>query len=211
MQDDEIILSPAKYKELEHELGHLTTTGRREIAERIKDARAMGDLSENFDYHDAKRQQGFLEGRIDNIKQMLERAKIAEYETGGDIAAYGSTVKIHDIAYEEDLEYKIVGVMEADTTQRTAFPTRLPSAKLCLAIKSAKPWKCRPLPAWTSTKYFPSLKYFLLPSKLSLTRRVYWERGNNPTPCVFSFAGLLACSCPLTDCCGDDAAGCRPN
>jgi len=133
-KDDEIILSPAKFTELEAELEHLTTTGRREIAERIKDARAMGDLSENFDYHDAKRQQGFLEGRIDNIKQMLERAKIAEYETGGDIAAYGSTVKIHDIAYEEDLEYKIVGVMEADTSQNRISNTS-PLGKALLGHK----------------------------------------------------------------------------
>ena len=133
-KDDDIILSPAKYKELEVELEHLQTIGRREIAERIKDARAMGDLSENFDYHDAKRQQGFLEGRIDNIKQMLERAKIAEYETGGDIAAYGSTVKIHDIAYEEDLEYKIVGVMEADTSQNRISNTS-PLGKALLGHK----------------------------------------------------------------------------
>ena len=133
-KDDEIILSPAKFTELEVELEHLQTTGRREIAERIKDARAMGDLSENFDYHDAKRQQGFLEGRIDNIKQMLERAKIAEYETGGDTAAYGSTVKIHDIAYEEDLEYKIVGVMEADTSQNRISNTS-PLGKALLGHK----------------------------------------------------------------------------
>ncbi len=117
MQDDEIILSPAKYAELEHELGHLTTTGRREIAERIKDARAMGDLSENFDYHDAKRQQGFLEGRINNIKQMLERAKVAEYTAGGDTVSFGSVVSVHDEEFDEDIEYTIVGVMEADAAQ----------------------------------------------------------------------------------------------
>ena len=78
--------------------------------------------------------RGFLEGRIDNIKQMLERAKIAEYEIGGDIAAYGSTVKIHDIAYEEDLEYKIVGVMEADTTQNRISNTS-PLGKALLGHK----------------------------------------------------------------------------
>lgn len=134
MQDDEIILSPAKHKELEHELEHLTTTGRREIAERIKDARAMGDLSENFDYHDAKRQQGFLEGRIDNIKQMLERAKVAEHVAGGDVVVYGSTVKIHDKEYDEELEYKIVGVMEADTTQNRISNTS-PLGKALLGHK----------------------------------------------------------------------------
>ena len=133
-KDDEIILSPAKFTELEVELEHLQTTGRREIAERIKDARAMGDLSENFDYHDAKRQQGFLEGRIDNIKQMLERAKVAEYAAGGDVAAYGSTIKIHDIAYEEDLEYKIVGVMEADTSKNRISNTS-PLGKALLGHK----------------------------------------------------------------------------
>ena len=134
MQDDEIILSPAKYAELEQELAHLTTTGRREIAERIKDARSLGDLSENFDYHDAKRQQGFLEGRIDNLKQMLERAKIAEYATGGDVVVYGSTVKIHDAEYDEELEYKIVGVMEADTTQNRISNTS-PLGKALLGHK----------------------------------------------------------------------------
>ncbi len=136
-QDDEIILSPAKHAELARELEHLTTTGRREIAERIKDARAMGDLSENFDYHDAKRQQGFLEGRIDNIKQMLERAKVAEHVAGGDVVVYGSTVKIHDKEYDEELEYKIVGVMEADTAQNRISNTS-PLGKALLGHKSGE-------------------------------------------------------------------------
>ena len=117
MQEDEIILSPAKFKELEAELEQLTTVGRREIAERIKDARAMGDLSENFDYHDAKRQQGFLEGRINNLKQMLERGKVIEAAGGGETVTLGSVVKVRDEEYDEDVEYTIVGIMEADATQ----------------------------------------------------------------------------------------------
>ena len=114
MQDDEIVLSPAKYKELEAELERLQTVERRQIADRIKEARAMGDLSENFDYHDAKRQQGFLEGKIINIKMTLERAKIVEYVSGGDVVALGSVVKVHDPEFDEDIEYTIVGVTEAD-------------------------------------------------------------------------------------------------
>ncbi len=114
IQDDEIILSTAKFKELEEELEHLQTTGRREIAERIKDARSLGDLSENFDYHDAKRQQGFLEGRINNLKAMLERAKVLDTVGGGDIVGFNSVVKVHDEEFDEDVEYTIVGVMEAD-------------------------------------------------------------------------------------------------
>ena len=134
MQDDEIILSPAKYKELEAELENLSTTGRREIAERIKDARSLGDLSENFDYHDAKRQQGFLEGRINNLKQMLERAKVVESVGGGDTISLGSVVKLHDVVYAEDIEYKIVGVMEADASQNRISNTS-PLAKALMGHK----------------------------------------------------------------------------
>lgn len=117
MQDDEIILTPAKYKELETDLERLSTVERKAIADRIKEARMMGDLSENFDYHDAKRQQGFLEAKIQGIKMMLERAKVTEYVGGGDTIALGSVVKLHDVEYDEDIEYTIVGVMDADAAQ----------------------------------------------------------------------------------------------
>ena len=116
MQDDEIVLSPAKYKELEEELEQLSTVGRREIRERLEIARSLGDLSENFDYHDAKRQQGFLDGKINNIKQMLDRAKIADYIAGGEIVMLGSKVTVRD-EDGDDTEYTIVGVMEADAMQ----------------------------------------------------------------------------------------------
>jgi transcription elongation factor GreA len=114
MHDDEIVLSPAKYKELEIELERLQTVERRHIAERIKEARGMGDLSENFDYHDAKRQQGFLEGKIIGLKQTLERAKVIEMTTGSETVTLGSVVKVHDDEFDEEIEYTIVGVMEAD-------------------------------------------------------------------------------------------------
>lgn len=114
MQDDDIVLSPAKYKELEAELERLQTVERRNIADRIKEARAMGDLSENFDYHDAKRQQGFLEGKIVGLKQTLERAKVADYVSGSETVTLGSVVKVHDSEFDEEIEYTIVGVMEAD-------------------------------------------------------------------------------------------------
>jgi transcription elongation factor GreA len=127
MQDDEIVLSPAKKQELEAELEQLQTVGRREIADRIKDARSLGDLSENFDYHDAKRQQGFLEGRINNLKQMLERARVVESAGGGDTVALGSRVTVRD-EDGDDTEYTIVGVMEADATQNRISNTS-PMAK----------------------------------------------------------------------------------
>jgi transcription elongation factor GreA len=114
MQENEIVLSPAKYKELEAELERLQTVERRNIAERIKEARAMGDLSENFDYHDAKRQQGFLEGKIIGIKQTLERGRVADYVSGSETVTLGSVVKVLDTEFDEEIEYTIVGVLEAD-------------------------------------------------------------------------------------------------
>jgi len=114
MRDDEIILTPAKRSELEAELLRLSTVERTAIAERIRQARSLGDLSENFDYHDAKRQQGFLEGKIINLTAILDRAKIVDYTTGGDIVTLGSRVKVYDEEFEEEIEYTIVGVMDAD-------------------------------------------------------------------------------------------------
>lgn len=114
MQDDEIILTPAKHKEISEELERLQTVERSAIAERIRQARSLGDLSENFDYHDAKRQQGFLEGKILNLKNMLERGKVVDYVSGGDIVGLGSRVKVHDEEYDEDIVYTIVGVVDAD-------------------------------------------------------------------------------------------------
>lgn len=114
MQDDDIILTPAKYKEISEELERLQTVERSAIAERIRQARSLGDLSENFDYHDAKRQQGFLEGKILNLKAILDRGKVVDYITGGDIVGLGSKVKVHDAEYDEDTVYTIVGVTDAD-------------------------------------------------------------------------------------------------
>jgi transcription elongation factor GreA len=133
MQDDEIVLSPAKYKELEEELEQLSTVGRREIRERLEIARSLGDLSENFDYHDAKRQQGFLDSKINNIKQMLERAMISDYAGGGDIVTFGSKVTVKDD--DDETEYTIVGVMEADAMQNRISNTS-PMAKSLMGRKA---------------------------------------------------------------------------
>jgi transcription elongation factor GreA len=111
---DEFILTPAKYKALEEELHHLSTVERSAIAERIRQARDLGDLRENFDYHDAKRQQGLLEGKITGIKRTLERATVVDYGPGGDVVSLGSIVKVHDMEFDEEIEYTIVGVMDAD-------------------------------------------------------------------------------------------------
>lgn len=132
--DDEIVLSPAKYKETEAELERLSTIERSAISERIRQARAIGDLSENFDYHDAKRQQGFLEGKIQNLRNILDRAKVVEYVSGGDVVALGSTVKVHDSEFDEDTDYRIVGVTEADAVNNKISNTS-PVGKALLGRK----------------------------------------------------------------------------
>lgn len=134
MHDDEIILTPAKYKELAAELERLTTVERSAIAERIRQARSLGDLSENFDYHDAKRQQGFLEGKILNIKNMLERAHVTEYSSGGDVASLGSKVTVYEEEFDEEIEYTIVGVMDADAANNLISNTS-PVGKALLGHK----------------------------------------------------------------------------
>lgn len=117
MNDDEIILTPARHKELSEELIRLTTAERSAIAERISQARAMGDLSENFDYHDAKRQQAFLENKIMGLKRILEIAKITDYAAGTHMVELGSRVTVFDEEFEEEIEYTIVGVMDADASK----------------------------------------------------------------------------------------------
>jgi transcription elongation factor GreA len=113
----EIVLTPGKFAELQAELEELVTVERTKIAERIRQARALGDLSENFDYQDAKRQQGFLEGKIMNLKSMLERAHVTEYAPSGDEIVLGSTVTVWDPEFSEEINYTIVGALEADPTQ----------------------------------------------------------------------------------------------
>jgi transcription elongation factor GreA len=115
--EHEIVLSPEKHAELKAELERLVGVERAAIAERIRQARALGDLSENFDYQDAKRQQGFLEGRIANVKGILDRARVAVYETGGDVVVLGSVVQLFDKEFDEEIEYTLVGPMETDPAQ----------------------------------------------------------------------------------------------
>jgi len=113
----EVVLTPAKYKEIEAEIQSLLSNERPAIAERIRQARELGDLSENFDYQDAKRQAGLIQGRINNLKKMLEIAHVTEYETGSATVALGSVVVLYDEEFDEDIQYTIVGVMDADPAQ----------------------------------------------------------------------------------------------
>ena len=113
-EKEPIYLTKEGYEDLKKELDELVTVKRPANIIAIKEARALGDLSENADYDSAKNEQAVIEGRIAKIEKMLENAKIIE-EGATDTVSLGSTVTIQ---YEDDEdetdEYKIVGSQEAD-------------------------------------------------------------------------------------------------
>lgn len=98
---------------LKMELEELKGPRRNELAKRLRSAIQMGDLSENADYHKAKEDQGFLEGRIQEIEYLLRNAVIIEAKSGHDVVGIGSHVTIQE--GEEPVEtYHMVGAKEAD-------------------------------------------------------------------------------------------------
>ncbi|KHO61928.1 transcription elongation factor GreA [Thermoanaerobacter sp. YS13] len=110
-----VILTYEGLKKLEEELEYLKTVKRAEVAEKIKQARAFGDLSENSEYDEAKNEQAFIEGRIATIEAMLKNAKVIdEDDIKLDQVSIGCTVKVYDESYNEEVEYTIVGSAEAD-------------------------------------------------------------------------------------------------
>jgi transcription elongation factor GreA len=115
MAEKEVVLSLQGLKQLEEEMELLKTVRRREIAERIKQAREYGDIAENSEYEDAKNEQAFIEGRILVLEKMLRNAKILdESEIQRDRVGLGSVVILKDLEFGDVLEYTIVGTAEAD-------------------------------------------------------------------------------------------------
>jgi len=113
--EKETILTAEGLRKLEEELEHLKGTKRKEVAERIKQAKAFGDLSENAEYDDAKNEQAFVEGRILQVEQMLRNARVINNDAvPSDAVSVGSTVRLRDLAAGSELTYTIVGSPEAD-------------------------------------------------------------------------------------------------
>lgn len=115
MTDREVILTAQGLKKLEDELELLKTVRRREIAEKIKQAIAFGDISENSEYDEAKNEQAQVEDRINRLETMLRKAVVIDEEDiNTEIVSVGTTVQIKDFEYDEIVEYMIVGSTEAD-------------------------------------------------------------------------------------------------
>ncbi len=116
--EKEIILTYNRLKELEAELEYLKTEKRKEVSEKIKVARGFGDLSENAEYDEAKKEQGEVEVKIVKLENMLKNAKVIdEDEIDTSKVVVGTKVKILDIDFEEETVYEIVGSTEASPSQ----------------------------------------------------------------------------------------------
>ena len=115
MKQKEFLLTSEGYLELETELNYLKTEKREEVLNTLKEARSLGDLSENAEYTAAREDQGKLEARIKEIEPILEHASIIEDEAQEEgVVSIGSTVSLQYDGDDEVEEYRIVGSQEAD-------------------------------------------------------------------------------------------------
>ncbi len=111
----EAVITPSGLEKLKEEIEHLTTEKRREVADRIKEAREFGDISENAEYDDAKNEQALLEGRIAQLEERLRRATVIdESDLGTDEVRVGSTVHVKDQKSGDSQKFQIVGSTEAN-------------------------------------------------------------------------------------------------
>src|SRR5215216_659721 len=113
--NQQIYLTPEGAEKLRTELKELTGPRREELSRRLRSAIQMGDLSENADYHKAKEDQAFLEGRIQEIEAVLRTAVIVE-KTNSDVVTVGSTVTMQEDNFDPETYY-VVGGKEADPRQ----------------------------------------------------------------------------------------------
>ena len=110
------ILTYDGLKKLENELEELKVVKRKEVAQKIKEAREQGDLSENAEYDAAKDEQREIEARIEELEQILKNADVVdEAEIDLEKINVGCKVKLHDVEFDEELEFSIVGSTEANS------------------------------------------------------------------------------------------------
>ena len=118
MADKKNILTYEGLKRYEDELQNLKVVKRKEVAQKIKEAREQGDLSENAEYDDAKDEQRDIELRIEELEKLLKNAEVVvEDEIDLDKINIGCKVKVYDVDEDEEMEFKIVGSTEANSLQ----------------------------------------------------------------------------------------------
>ncbi|MCI6887117.1 MAG: transcription elongation factor GreA [Lachnospiraceae bacterium] len=118
MAEKKHILTYAGLKKYEDELQDLKVNRRQEIAQKIKEAREQGDLSENAEYDAAKDEQRDIELRIEELEKLLKNAEVVvEEEIDLNKINVGCCVRVYDVEFDEEMEFKIVGSTEANSLQ----------------------------------------------------------------------------------------------
>jgi transcription elongation factor GreA len=111
-------ITPAGLVRLKQELKRLKTVDRLRIVKEIAEARSHGDLSENAEYHAAKEKQSHVEGRITQVEHWIATAEVIDVSRlSGDRVVFGATVKLTDSQSGDEVQYRIVGELEADIKQ----------------------------------------------------------------------------------------------
>jgi transcription elongation factor GreA len=114
----EVIVTPQGLEDLKAKIEHLSTARRQEVAERIKEARAFGDISENSEYDDAKNEQAMLEKQIADLEEKLRSATVIDEDNvSTDVVGVGTTVHVKDQKTEKSVKYRIVGSAEANPSE----------------------------------------------------------------------------------------------
>jgi len=111
--DDGFVLTPQGFEEIQRELNEILTVKRPRIVERIREARQLGDISENSDYEDAKHVQALLEARLKELKAIIAHAAVIEPTNGNGSVGIGSRVTVKDLEDGAQDEYTIVGPAES--------------------------------------------------------------------------------------------------
>ncbi len=118
MESKKKLLTYAGLQALEEELEDLKVVKRKEVAEKIKEAREQGDLSENAEYDSAKEEQRDIEARIEELEGILKNAEVViDEDYDAESINVGCDVKVYDMTYEEEIEFKIVGSTEANSLE----------------------------------------------------------------------------------------------
>ena len=165
--DKKNLLTYEGLQKLESELHNLKVVKRKEVAQKIKEAREQGDLSENAEYDAAKDEQRDIEARIDEIEKILKNAEVVvEEEVDLDKISVGCRVKILDMEYDEELDYKIVGSTEANSL-KGKISNESPVGKALLGAKVGE--------VVTVETQAGDLNYKVLEIQRSNKRRVKWR------------------------------------
>jgi transcription elongation factor GreA len=116
--EQEIILTARGLKKIEEELDQLRTVHRKRVADRIRDSKQFGEITDNSEFEDAKNEQAFVEGRIEELRQILASARVIEAEDVlTDEVSIGCVVRVKDLENLDEWEWAIVGTFEADPAE----------------------------------------------------------------------------------------------